>query len=539
MKNVRRRLFSTTGMVAIVVAAWVASSTSNLPAQDVGTTHPSNVVVVDSPKTIDPATLMPEAIAKPVSVKFEGASIREVAEWLRSNCSLPVLINERSFVDAGLSLNETINDHLEDQPLYLLLNRLRNESLDWYIEDAIVHIVAVNATGEESRPMSTRSTNVGDLIDAGYLWDEITDTILRTVAPDSWDDVGGEGTVEIFGDVLFVRNSDERHMQVQGMLAALREHGRQTFIADPAQHIAIRERLSTNISVAFDDTPLEDAIADIAAQSKIDVRLDVASLRESRIRGREPVRLHLQNRSVKAVIRVLMDELKLSWILVDGVMWITTQEVAESVLKTAVYDVRDLCRNSDEARSLEDAITSQAHPDSWDDVGGEGAIEFPLAGTMAILAQEPIHDTILDLLEKYRTALKSSKRRNEYVDPDSEILTHYYKLYTPVALGIERYIRETVMPETWISEDSPNAVGFIRLLTSTPQTKKDSEAVVEQSVLVIRQTRPAHREISQLIKKVTEGSPYREIMGGNMGGGMGGGMFRVPPEKIERQSRKE
>ena len=115
MKNVRRRLVSTLGIVAVVVAACVTtSSTNHLIAQDVGTTHPSNVVVVDSPKTIDPATLMPEAIAKPVSVKFEGASIREVAEWLRSNCSLPVLINERSFVDAGLSLNETISDHLED-----------------------------------------------------------------------------------------------------------------------------------------------------------------------------------------------------------------------------------------------------------------------------------------------------------------------------------------------------------------------------------------------------------------------------------------
>ncbi len=538
MKNMRRRWKSLIAEVLVVLAMSVASPMHHVIAQDVQSTHPSNVLISDSPKTVDPATLMPAAIAKPASVKFEDASIREVADWLRSNCSLPVLINERSFVDAGLSLNETINDRLENQPLYLLLNRLRNESLDWYVEDAILHIVAVNPSADKNRRMSTRSTNVGDLIDAGYLWDEITDTIVRTVAPDSWDDVGGEGTVEIFGDVLFVRTSDELHMQVQGLLAALREHGRQTFIADPAQHIAIRERLSTNISVAFDDTPLEEAIADVAAQSKIDVRLDVASLRKSRIRGREPVRLHLQDRSVKAVIRVLMDELKLSWILVDGVMWITTQEVADSVLKTAIYDVRDLCRNRDEANSLKDAIASQAHPDSWDDVGGEGAIEFPLPGTMVILTQEPIHNTILDLLEKYRTALKSSKRRNEYVDPDSEVLTHYYKLHTPVALGIERYIRENVMPETWTSEDSPNAVGFVHLLPSTPQTKENSEAIVEQSVLVIRQTRPAHREISELIKKVTEGSPYRDAMGG-IGGGMGGGMFRVSPEKIERQRRTD
>ena len=522
-------------MAAILLVAFGASFPSVALSQDAEVSKPSSITISDEPKTIDPATLMPAPIAKASTVNFEGSSIREVAEWLRGNCSLPVLINERSFVDAGLSLNETITDHLDDQPLYLLLNRLNNENLDWYIEDEILHIVAIDASGDENRRMATRSTNVGDLIDAGYLWDEITDTILRTVAPASWDDVGGEGTVEIFGDVLFVRNSDERHMQVQGLLAALRKHGRQTFISDPADHIAIRDRLSTNISVAFDDTPLEEAIASVADQSKIDVRLDLASLRESRIRGREPVRLHLQDRSVKAVTRVLMDELKLSWMLVDGVMWITTQDVADSVFKTAIYDVRDLCRNNDEANSLEDAIASQAHPDSWDDVGGEGSIEFPLPGTMVIRTQEPIHDTILDLLEKYRTALKSSKRRNEYVDPDTEVLTHYYKLHTPVAMGIERYIRETVMPETWVSEETPNAVGFIRLLQSTPQTKENSDAVVEQSVLVIRQTRPAHREISKLITNVTEGAPYREFTGGNMGGGMGGGMFRVLPEKVEGQ----
>ncbi|MCA9212405.1 MAG: DUF4974 domain-containing protein [Planctomycetales bacterium] len=499
-------------------------------------TTTDQITISDSPKTIDPASLMPEALAEKATVEFDGTSIREIADWLRANCSLPVLVDERSFVTAGLSLNETHTDRLNDQPLYLLLNRLHAARVHWYVEDDVLHLAAIDSDNGSPK-MTTRPYNIGDLIDAGYDWDSIVDAVVSHMSPDSWDDVGGQGVQEILGDVMFIRNSDAVHVDVRGLLAALREHGRQTYVADPAQHIEIRSKLSENVTVSFDDMPLEEVIRDLAERSGIDIRLDSQSLREKRIRGREPVSLHLSDRSVKTVVSVIASELELRWVLRDGVLQVTTPEVAERVRKTAVYDVRDLCRNRSESDGLHDAIVSQAHPDSWDDVGGDGTLSFPKPGTMVVSTLEPIHDDVIALLTAYRTALKSSKRRDEYVDPDTEVLTYYYKLYTPMALSVERYIKQEIAPGTWQTAENTNAVGTIRMLESTPLTNEGSSAVVEQSVLVIRQTRPAHREISSLIEKVKNGQSYSEGsfgggMGG-MGGGFGGGMFdakeKTPP----------
>ena len=493
---------------------------------------PAIIEISDEPRTIDPATLVPDALAAKVTVEIDGVSIREVVDWLNENCELPVVIDERSFVDAGLSLNETVSDKLNNQPLYLLLNHLRTAKLEWHIDDEILHI---SVADQGDRQMDTRSYNVGDLLDVGHDWDSLLNTIESAVSPDSWDSVGGKGVLEMLGDVLFIRQSERQHMEVEGVLAALGKHGRQTFTSDPVEHVAIREKLSTKISVAFEDTPLEEAIAELAQLADIDIRLDARSLREQRVRGREPVSLEISDRSAKTILDVLLSQLKLDWILRDAVVWVTTEDSAAQVLKTAIYDVRDLCRNKSESESLTDAIISQMHPDTWSDVGGDGEIAFPLPGVMVVRTQETIHDDVFDLLQKYRTALKSSKRRAAYVDPETEVVTHYYKLYTPAAISIEGFIQQTIQPDTWRSENKPDAPGTIRFVTSSPITVEGGEAI-EQSVLVIRHTRSVHRKIARLVEKILHGAPYSDAaagMGGGMGGSFGGGMFDVPSDALD------
>jgi hypothetical protein len=497
--------------------------------------------IADEPKTIDPAASMPRELAVAATHEFTDSSLREVVAWLQQEQKLVVLLDNAALANIGLSPAEPISDRLDNAPLYLLLNRLRSLGLAWYYEDKILHITSAEVAEERA---TTLPYNVGDLIDAGYDPEGLIDVITTTIAPDCWEDVGGPaGGISTIGDVLFLRQTDSLQREVQGLLAALRGHGRQTFVSDPPQHLALREKLNQNLAVEFLDTPLEAAIAQLADAAKADIRLDRPALRANRIREREPVTLKLTDRKLETVIQALVLDLKLTWILRDGVLWITTAEEAEAFLKTAVYDVRDLCRDEGEMDALIDALTSQTEPDSWEDVGGPGAIDSGKPGTLVILQQERIHRKVLELLETYRAALRASKPRKRGGQDENEVVTTYYRMHAEVAHDLSTLLPKLVRPDSWKSEALPQAPGELLLAASQPEfTNVDALSGIQssgqaptmvslpQAVLIVRQTRAAHDEIAEVIRRVEAGDVLEFGAGLGGMGGFGGGFFSIPSD---------
>jgi hypothetical protein len=344
-------------------------------------------------------------------------------------------------------------------------------------------------------------------------------------------------------------------------LAALRNHARQTFVLDPLQHLVLRQKLEANVSVDFLDTPLEAAVRQLAADSRIDIRLDMPALREIRVREREPVTLKLADRKLKTVLQAMVSDLNWTWILRDGVLWITNPDRTDTFLKTAVYDVRDLCRDEDESAALLDAVTSQAASDTWEETtGGAGTIGFARPGTLVIHNLESVLMEVLELLETYRTALRASKPRDRNAVDPQEVITHYYRLHANVAESLVRLLPELVQPDTWGNETAPEAKGEIILAASPPDLSSagqlakaapgsdsaDAHAlVVSRAVLIIRQTRAAHDEIAEVIQRVesgdpVEGDPVEGAAGGMMGGmgGFGGGFFSVPSAFTNRADQE-
>jgi hypothetical protein len=511
-------------------------------AQPAAPAVPQPAVIADEPKTIDPATLVPAPLAVTATVQFTNASLRDVLEWLRTEQKLTVLLETNALAESEISLVEPVSERLEAAPLYLLLNRLRVLGLAWYFEDNILHITS--ATVADAR-RKTVPYNVGDLLDNGYELDDLAAVITGTVAPESWEDEGGDGAVKFLGDVMFIRQTEPVQRQVQGLLAALRQHGRQTFILDPPQHLALRAKLEQPISVDFLDTPLDTAVTEIAKQGQVDIRLDTGALREVRVREREPVTLKLSNCALRTVLQAMLMDLKLTWILRDGVLWLTSEDQADSFFKTAVYDVRDLCHERAESDALMEAIQSQTEA-NWRDTGGAGDLASPQPGTLVVYHREHVLMDVLALLETYREALRSSKPRSRHGKDPEEVITVYYRLHANMAQELATVLPKLVQPNTWKSDTRPDAPGEILQVASPPDlfsedgrlargtAAKDSTAaqalVVARTVLIIRQTRAVHDEIAKIISRVETGDA-RGAAGDAMGvGGMGGmgGFFAIP-----------
>lgn len=482
--------------------------------------------ISDEPRTVDPAEFVPEELAAAVTVEFSDSSLHEMAEWIEDEKEIPVLFDEKALSEAGIPLGEPVTDHLDNEPLYLLLNRLRSLGLTWYVADDVLHITTMNAA---KRRMSTDPYNVSDLLDAGYERSDLLETV-RSTTPGPWMEINGVGgTLEWLADVLFIRHTDRMHREVRGLLTALREHGRQTFTLDPPQHRILREKLDENVSVSFADTPLAAAVDELAEQTGADIRLDIPAMRESGVRQREPVSLHLSGRKLRTVLHVLLTDLDLTWILRDGVMWITSASEAEQQRKTAVYDVRDLCRNRTEANALKEAIRKQTRG-PWQELDGTGgAIVFARSGTLVVRHTEGALHEVGELLNNYRDALRASGPR-EQEEKSKEILKRYYRMHEKVAADLAALLPRLVQPERWRDEMHPDAPGTIVQVASEPDTNAQlKEPRIPRAVLIIRQTREVHEKIAEVIRRVERGDGPLSTDGlkGGMGG-FGGGFFSLP-----------
>lgn len=539
-------------LVVLLLATILTSASTPCRAQDAA---PKDAPVektplpeiADEPKTVDPATLMPARLAAKVTVDLSNSSLNELVTWLREKQNLTVLLDRNALEAIDILPSEPISDRLQDEPLYLLLDRLSTLKLGWYFENEVVYITSKEVADERS---STVPYNIGDLLDAGYSLDDLNDSIEMLI-----DVVDKDGATYI-GDVMFLRDSDTAHREVQGLLSALRKHGRQTYIFDPPSNLRIRERLKANASVNFNEIPLQTAVKQLAEATGIDIRVDLPSLRDAGIRGREPITLRLEDRPLLTILQAMIMDFDLGWFIRDGVLWVTSSETAESSLRTAVYDVRDLCRDEDESAALLDAITMQAGATTWDEVGGPGSIRFAKPGTMVVKNQEQVLTEIYNLLETYRTALRASKPRDRKgIDPE-EVLTIYYRMSAEIAAELPGFLRTEVFPKTWRGEaqSDADAIGTIVHLPSKPTwlalrptatddgNEASTQARVAQAVLIVTQKRKAHEKIAEIIQRVENGdhagSKISGVEGaiggaGGMGGGMGGfggGFFSLPPD---------
>lgn len=505
--------------------------------------------IADGPVAIDPATLVPAKIAQKVTVEFSQAALSEVGQWIEQTAGLPVLFDKAALESAGISLSEPVSDQLTNDALYLLLNRLRTLGVAWYLQDDVVRVTTIRGAAKQS---STSPYTLSELLDQEFESEDLMTAISESLGG-KWQDTDGEGgSVELLGDVLFVRQTNDLHLQIKGLLAALQKHGKQTYIFDPLQHQKLRSQLLKNVTVDFDDTPLIEAVQQLSDQSGVDIRLDVTELRKSRIRDRQPVTLSLAERQLSTVLDVLLAEAKLTWMIRDGILWVTSQDRAAEELVTAVYDVRDLCRDYDESMALQEAIYSQIGS-RWLDIDGDGGtITFAKAGTMIVHHTDRLQGNLLRLLTAYRTALKTSKPRQNKTDPETEVLTRYYSVQTAVAPGLLKFIQTAVKPASWKSDANPEAKGVVEqilpaglsILRNKTSSKTTSEAVVvDRTVLVITQTRAQHRIISDIIRRVENGDerpldPGLGAGGGLGGGGFGGGFFSIQDQKEARQESR-
>lgn len=283
--------------------------------------------------------------------------------------------------------------------------------------------------------------------------------------------------------------------------------------------------------------------------TQADLRVDQAELDDEGLSSQSPVTAQLADQPLQVVLQILLEQAGCSWMLQDGILWVTSIKESEWHLKAAVYDVRDLCHNASEAHALREAMWEQTSG-FWMETDGEGStIQFPRPGVMVVRQSDRGHDEVLQLLEKYRAALVTSKpHQRGGIDP-LEVVIRCYRLPAATASDLAPLLPTLVRPETWTSAEHPQAPGkILHAIASTPEVRDQGTvppmqpgqgaatatgpfAVLEYTTLMIQQSREVHDDILRLIDAIERGDSRDHLqympMGGGMHRGMGGGFFSI------------
>lgn len=90
------------------------------------------------------------------------------------------------------------------------------------------------------------------------------------------------------------------------------------------------------------DQPLKDVIEDISFTHNIPIVIDTKALEDFGIDTGTPITRSLKGTTLRSALRLMLNELELTYIIKDEVLQITTPEKAEEQLITKVYPVGDL-----------------------------------------------------------------------------------------------------------------------------------------------------------------------------------------------------
>jgi hypothetical protein len=158
------------------------------------------------------------------------------------------------------------------------------------------------------------------------------------------------------------------------------------------------------------ETPLREVVAQLKAQFELPIMLSEKSLTDAGIHPDTLVTRQLYDKPLESILKLVLDELELDYMVHEGVILISTPEEIESpeMMETRVYPVKDLLAveqggTAEGISQLIDMIETTVAPESWSAVGGPGSISmFENAESIVVSQSYRPHRHIEGLLETLR-----------------------------------------------------------------------------------------------------------------------------------------
>jgi hypothetical protein len=172
-----------------------------------------------------------------------------------------------------------------------------------------------------------------------------------------------------------------------------------TYAVPPADAAVVR-RLEEPLPEGGIGLPENATLLDLedwlSQQAKVRVRIDWRALEDMGLDAETPLETtQVEGGGLRVALRALLDDIDLATIVEHGTLLVTTAEAAEQTLTVGFYPLPTQV-DAGNPQTLIDLIQSNVAADTWDTVGGPGAIRpAEEANTLAISQTQAVHAELL------------------------------------------------------------------------------------------------------------------------------------------------
>ncbi|HEV3418442.1 MAG TPA: hypothetical protein VG056_16580 [Pirellulales bacterium] len=394
------------------------------------------------------------ALAKKVDLDFVEVPLTDFAKAIGAMGGINVLLDSKALTDAGVNGGTPITGRVKQIALRsgLRLILQMHELNCFAIEDNVL-LITTDAKAKEH--IVVRLYDVRDLtmpssrfIKPEVDFDAIIELITLCIAPTSWTDSGGIGSITVQNGILVVPQTQEIHNQIADLLATLRQvreqqrHGAAigaVFVGDSADGAEekIRRLLETRRDFDFTQVPLKD-VAEVLQKDGLEVRLDEKAITDAGVNSDTPITFRAKHVRIGFALAQLLQEHELNYIIDHEVLLITADTKAKEFITLAIYPVADLIADDDQSRDqkgkgydeLVNSITTTIAPTSWASAGGAGEIvPAPFSKALVVAQSCETHKEIRELLTSLRKFTDSAKKPNPDEHSDAGTPKPTVKIY--------------------------------------------------------------------------------------------------------------
>ncbi|HZN37130.1 MAG TPA: hypothetical protein VFB80_25035, partial [Pirellulaceae bacterium] len=273
-------------------------------------------------------------LRQPAQIEFVETPLADAATYLSDRHAIPIILQEKALTEAGINLDAPVTKMLNGVSLRSAL-RLLLKDLDLTFDVRDEALLITTYEEAESR-LHTVAYPVHDLVAsaAGPDYAPLTGLVQETIAPQSWEQVGGPGGIRgISGGWLLVSQTAYTQEQVANFLAQLRaalrvDAPRGVVRVSPpsANEQKIERALARTIPLEFQGAPLKDAMQEIQDTLDIPCVINTKTLNDAGINIDTPVTCSLPPGRAGFQLQLLLEPLDLNYVVRDEVLQITTPD---------------------------------------------------------------------------------------------------------------------------------------------------------------------------------------------------------------------
>ena len=490
---------------------------------------------------------------------FQKTPLSKALEFLGEKHDLDIVLDQIALKEEGVPPDYEITLKLKEVTLAAALGYLLEPiDLDYVIKEEALLVTTLYVAEQEQ---ILRIYPVTDLVqykgaDGALQNDEdsLPRLITGTIAPNSWDAVGGPGGIKVREGLLIVSQTSDTIAEIELVLAAIRkvpvwstpvEEKSLVVVSlteiDP-QTLKIKALLEKQVPLDFEQTPLNKIVAYLEKELGCSILVDAEGLKYAGVKADVSVTMKSKHLALRSSLDLVLSPLELEMFIHDGVLNITSRVDCELELETVIYDVRDLLvlPRDPEQEDIENALASVAelleelvHPNSWDSVGGPSSVlPFPQRGALVVASTEDVHIEIERLLARLRKAKQAQAATTEGPRPDLDALELIvYRLQYPDPPVNEKTGLPESPPPTHL--DTRELVELIPELLGAEVwgAKKGATIHALPDRLIVNQSQRVHRKIKTLLHQLDvqleQRQPGVEPGRVNQPSSTGGGIFNI------------